>query len=63
MTNLTARERLLMALQHKEPDCIPYDLAGTSVTGIHYVAYQNLVDYLGKDYLLGISNAWIFIFL
>ncbi|TET64270.1 uroporphyrinogen-III decarboxylase [Candidatus Aerophobetes bacterium] len=52
MTNLTARDRLLMALQHKEPDCIPYDLAGTSVTGIHYVAYQNLVDYLGKDYLL-----------
>ncbi|MCK4926462.1 uroporphyrinogen-III decarboxylase, partial [Candidatus Aerophobetes bacterium] len=52
MTNLTARDRLLMALQHKEPDCIPYDLAGTSVTGIHYVAYQNLVDYLGKNYLL-----------
>ncbi len=52
MTTLTTRERLLTALQHKEPDCIPYDLAGTSVTGIHYVAYRNLADYLGKDYLL-----------
>lgn len=52
MTSLTARGRVLMALQHKEPDCIPYDLAGTSVTGIHYVAYRNLVNYLGNEYLL-----------
>jgi len=41
-----------MTLQHKEPDCIPYDLGGTSITGIHFVAYQNLLHFLGKDYLL-----------
>jgi len=52
MKNLTPRDRILMTLQHKEPDCIPYDLGGTSITGIHFVAYQNLLHFLGKDYLL-----------
>jgi len=30
MKELTSRDRILMTLQHKEPDCIPYDLGGTS---------------------------------
>ena len=52
MKKLTPRDRILMTLQHQEPDCIPYDLGGTSITGIHLVAYQNLLHFLGKDYLL-----------
>ncbi|MBE0477981.1 hypothetical protein IBX65_02520 [Candidatus Aerophobetes bacterium] len=50
--NLTPRERVLTTLKHKEPDYIPYDLGSTSVTGIHSVTYNNLLHYLGKDYLL-----------
>lgn len=51
MKNLTSRDRVLTSLEHKEPDCIPYDLGGMSVTGIHSIAYQNLLSYLDKDHL------------
>ncbi|WP_227761912.1 uroporphyrinogen decarboxylase family protein [Zhaonella formicivorans] len=44
---MNSRERALMALQHKEPDRIPFDLAGTVTTGIHHIAYKNLLNYLG----------------
>lgn len=44
---MNSRERLLAALNHQEPDRIPYDLGSTQVTGIHEVAYRNLRAYLG----------------
>jgi uroporphyrinogen decarboxylase len=44
---MTSRERLLTALDHREPDRIPYDLGSTQVTGIHVVAYRRLRDHLG----------------
>lgn len=44
---MTSRERLLTTLNHREPDRVPYDLAGTHVSGIHVVAYKNLCAYLG----------------
>ena len=44
---MTSRERTLLALSHKEPDRVPYDLTSTLVTGIHYKAYDKLRDYLG----------------
>ncbi|MCK5316028.1 MAG: hypothetical protein KAJ53_12925, partial [Anaerolineales bacterium] len=44
---MNSRERVLMALNHKEPDKVPYDLGGTVVTGIHVQAYKNLRNYLG----------------
>jgi uroporphyrinogen decarboxylase len=44
---MTPRERLLTALDHREPDRIPYDLGSTQVTGIHAVAYRRLRAYLG----------------
>lgn len=44
---MNSRERVLAALDHKEPDRIPFDLGGTTVTGIHVTAYQALRDYLG----------------
>ena len=44
---MNSRERLLTALNHQEPDRIPFDLGSTQVTGIHVIAYQRLRDYLG----------------
>jgi uroporphyrinogen decarboxylase len=43
---MTPRERLLTALDHREPDRVPLDLGGNQ-TGIHQVAYRNLLDLLG----------------
>jgi uroporphyrinogen decarboxylase len=43
---MNSRERLLKTLNHEEPDRIPYDLAGTTWTGITAGAYNNLVSYL-----------------
>ncbi len=37
---MNSRERLLTALDHQEPDRVPYDLGSVQVTGIHVVAYQ-----------------------
>ena len=44
---MTSRERILKTLNHQEPDRIPVDLAGTQVTGISTIAYQNWRNYLG----------------
>jgi uroporphyrinogen decarboxylase len=44
---MNSRERLLTALDHREPDRIPIDLGSTQVTGIHVVAYRRLRAYLG----------------
>jgi uroporphyrinogen decarboxylase len=44
---MNSRERLLTALNHQEPDRIPFDLGSTQVTGIHVIAYQRLREYLG----------------
>jgi uroporphyrinogen decarboxylase len=43
---MTPRERLLTALEHREPDRVPIDLGGNQ-TGIHKFAYQKLIDLLG----------------
>lgn len=44
---MTGRERILIALQHREPDRIPFDLGSTPVTGIHHIAYRRLRKALG----------------
>lgn len=46
---MNGRERIIEALNHREPDRIPYDLAGTTWTGITNGAYQNLRKNLGFD--------------
>ena len=43
---MTSRERLLEALDHREPDRVPIDLGGNQ-TGIHKFAYQTLLEHLG----------------
>jgi uroporphyrinogen decarboxylase len=45
--NMDSRERVLLALDHQEPDRVPFDLGGTVVTGINVKAYRNLRRYLG----------------
>ncbi len=44
---MNSRERVLAALNHQEPDRVPFDMGGTVITGIHYKAYLALRDYLG----------------
>jgi len=45
---MTSRERVLAALDHREPDRVPIDLGGNQ-TGIHKGAYYKLLDRLGFD--------------
>jgi len=44
---MNSRERIQLALNHKEPDRIPFDLGGTPMSGMHHIAYKNLRAYLG----------------
>lgn len=44
---LNGKERILAALNHKEPDRLPIDFGGTLATSIHAWAYEKLKDYLG----------------
>lgn len=46
---MTSRERILKSINHEEPDRIPYDLAGSTWTGITNTAYQNLCGYMGIE--------------
>jgi uroporphyrinogen decarboxylase len=45
---LTSRERVLEALNHREPDRVPIDLGGFQ-TGIHKDAYKDLIAHLGYE--------------
>jgi uroporphyrinogen decarboxylase len=44
---MNSRERVQTALNHQEPDRVPFDLGGTPMSGMHKVAYKNLREYLG----------------
>ena len=43
----SSRERVRAALDHREPDRIPFDLGGSRMTGIHVRAYTGLRAALG----------------
>ncbi len=43
---MTSRERIKTAINHREPDRVPIDNGGV-VSGMHEVAYRNLLAYLG----------------
>jgi len=45
----TSRSRVEAAINHREPDRVPYDLGGTILTGINRHAYRRLRDYLGLE--------------
>ena len=44
---MTGRERILTALQHKEPDRVPIDLGATPSSGFSALAYHRLTSHLG----------------
>ena len=47
MAQLTGRERVAAALDHRKPDRVPLDIGGSRVTGISAIAYKNLLEKLG----------------
>ncbi len=46
---MTSRERVHLALNHKQPDRVPLDLGATSVTGMHVSSVYALRQALGLD--------------
>ena len=46
---MNSRERILKSINHEEPDRIPFDLAGSTWTGITNTADQNLRKHLGLN--------------
>lgn len=46
MKELSSMERVKLALQHREPDRVPFDLGSTTATGITVGAYERLLNCL-----------------
>jgi hypothetical protein len=46
---VTSRERVRLALEHQEADCVPLDLGATAVTGMHVDTVYRLRQALGLD--------------
>jgi len=46
---MTSKERVLRALEHKEPDRIPMDFGGTAVTGMHVAIVSALRHHYGLE--------------
>lgn len=46
---MTGTERVIASLSHNEPDRVPYDLAGTTVTGITKNAFLRAMEYRGMS--------------
>jgi uroporphyrinogen decarboxylase len=46
---MTPRERVIAALENRQPDGVPRYMGGIFVSGINIVAYKNLIRYLELD--------------
>ncbi len=46
---MNSRQRVLAALNHQEPDCVPLDLGASAVTGMHVSSVYQLRQALGLD--------------
>ncbi len=46
---MTPRERIMAVLDHREPDRLPIDFAGTDCSSVHVVAYDRLRKLLGIE--------------
>ena len=46
---MTSRERILAAIEHRQPDAVPVDLGATPSSGISAMAYGRLKQHLGMD--------------
>ena len=47
---MTSRERILAALEHRQPDRVPVDLGATPSSGISAMAYGKLKRHLGLNH-------------
>lgn len=47
MTAMTSRQRILAAIDHREPDRVPVDLGATPSSGISAIAYGRLKRHMG----------------
>lgn len=45
---MNSRERVLVAIAHKQPDQVPVDLGSTPSSGISAIAYSNLLKAIGR---------------
>lgn len=43
------RQRVVDALNHRQPDCVPIDFGGTGVTGMHVTCVAALREYYGLE--------------
>ncbi len=50
---MNSRERIQITLNHKEPDRVPYDLSGTTVTSITRNAYLRAMQFRGLSCQIG----------
>ncbi len=46
---MTSRERVLVSINHREPDRVPLDLGATPSSGISAIAYSNLLRHIGRN--------------
>ena len=46
---MTSRERIVAAIEHRQPDKVPVDLGATPSSGISAIAYGNLKTHLGLN--------------
>lgn len=53
---MTSRERILAAINHKQPDQVPVDLGATPSSGISAIAYSNLLKHIDRPDL----PVWIY---
>lgn len=44
---MTRRERFQAAMEHRQPDRVPIDIGGTSLTGMRPAAQKKLAEVLG----------------
>lgn len=59
MANMTHRERVLAALNHRQPDRVPLDLGATRSTSIVVQAYERLNHHLGSTEPPRIFSKWL----
>jgi uroporphyrinogen decarboxylase len=59
MADMTHRERVLAALNHRQPDRVPVDLGATRSTSIVVQAYERLNRHLGAQEPARIFSKWL----
>ena len=46
---MKSRERVIAAINHKQPDKVPVDMSATPSSGISAIAYSNLLRHIGRS--------------